>query len=201
MEAIAGLTKHDPYLTKSRSERMIERRQRRIRFAEHSVPDHPIRILSATERSGAARGLQGSFKRQVEADAAADCLQRWEAIESQVRAFSLPSAGNSRDEAPLDRMPRILDIQKIVCRARSIDLIEMGADRRTAAPVMARQIAMYLAKRLTHRSTTFIGQHFGNRDHTTVLHAINKIEKLVRNDARFAAEIDALIREIAKVRT
>jgi chromosomal replication initiator protein len=55
---------------------------------------------------------------------------------------------------------------------------------------------MYLAKILTLRSLPEIGRRFGGRDHTTVLHAVRKIETLAGNDGAFAEEIEALKRQL-----
>jgi chromosomal replication initiator protein len=60
--------------------------------------------------------------------------------------------------------------------------------------VRPRQIAMYLAKTLTLRSLPEIGRRFGGRDHTTVLHAVRKIENLVGNDTTTADEVELLKR-------
>jgi chromosomal replication initiator protein len=60
--------------------------------------------------------------------------------------------------------------------------------------VRPRQIAMYLAKTLTLRSLPEIGRRFGGRDHTTVLHAVRKIEGLVGNDNMLAEEVELLKR-------
>ena len=62
--------------------------------------------------------------------------------------------------------------------------------------VRPRQVAMYLAKTLTLRSLPEIGRRFGGRDHTTVLHAVRKIEGLVGNDAMLADEIEVLKRQL-----
>jgi chromosomal replication initiator protein len=62
--------------------------------------------------------------------------------------------------------------------------------------VRPRQVAMYLAKILTLRSLPEIGRRFGGRDHTTVLHAVRKIETLAGNDSAFAEEIEALKRQL-----
>ncbi|MGH6789157.1 MAG: helix-turn-helix domain-containing protein, partial [Pseudolabrys sp.] len=62
--------------------------------------------------------------------------------------------------------------------------------------VRPRQIAMYLAKTLTLRSLPEIGRRFGGRDHTTVLHAVRKIEGLVGNDMTLAEEIEILKRQL-----
>jgi chromosomal replication initiator protein len=62
--------------------------------------------------------------------------------------------------------------------------------------VRPRQVAMYLAKTLTLRSLPEIGRRFGGRDHTTVLHAVRKIENLVHNDTSLAEEIESLKRQL-----
>jgi chromosomal replication initiator protein len=62
--------------------------------------------------------------------------------------------------------------------------------------VRPRQVAMYLAKTLTLRSLPEIGRRFGGRDHTTVLHAVRKIEGLIGNDNALSDEIDLLKRQL-----
>jgi hypothetical protein len=71
-------------------------------------------------------------------------------------------------------------------------LAELRSHRRTAQVVRARQIAMYLAKKLTEQSLPEIGRRFGGRDHTTVLHAVRKIEALVPTDKSIADEIERI---------
>jgi chromosomal replication initiator protein len=73
---------------------------------------------------------------------------------------------------------------------------DLLSSRRTANVVRPRQVAMYLAKTLTLRSLPEIGRRFGGRDHTTVLHAVRKIEGLVGNDAMLADEIEVLKRQL-----
>jgi chromosomal replication initiator protein len=55
--------------------------------------------------------------------------------------------------------------------------------------VLPRQVAMYFARSVTLRSMPAIGRRFGNRDHTTVLHAVRKIGGLIKTDANFAHDI------------
>jgi len=89
---------------------------------------------------------------------------------------------------------KIEDIQRTVARQYNISRADLLSSRRTANVVRPRQIAMYLAKSLTLRSLPEIGRRFGGRDHTTVLHAVRKIEGLVVNDATLAEEIEVLKR-------
>jgi len=87
---------------------------------------------------------------------------------------------------------RIEDIQRIVARHYNVSRSDLLSSRRTANVVRPRQIAMYLAKTLTLRSLPEIGRRFGGRDHTTVLHAVRKIEGLIGKDNALAAEIESL---------
>jgi chromosomal replication initiator protein len=91
---------------------------------------------------------------------------------------------------------RIEDIQRIVARQYNVSRADLLSSRRTANVVRPRQVAMYLAKVLTLRSLPEIGRRFGGRDHTTVLHAVRKIENLTNIDTSFAEEIESLKRQL-----
>ncbi len=92
------------------------------------------------------------------------------------------------------RRVRIEEIQRAVARQYNVSRSDLLSARRTANVVRPRQIAMYLAKTLTLRSLPEIGRRFGGRDHTTVLHAVRKIETLVGSDTALADEIELLKR-------
>jgi chromosomal replication initiator protein len=89
---------------------------------------------------------------------------------------------------------RIEDIQRLVANHFNVSKADILSSRRTTTVVRPRQIAMYLSKALTPRSLPEIGRRFGGRDHTTVLHAVRKIEELASNDASLAGDIDLLKR-------
>ncbi len=89
---------------------------------------------------------------------------------------------------------KIEEIQKLVANHYSVSRADILSSRRTAVVVRPRQVAMFLAKTLTMRSLPEIGRRFGGRDHTTVLHAVRKIEALSANDATLRDEIDLLKR-------
>ena len=91
---------------------------------------------------------------------------------------------------------RIEDIQKIVARQFNVSRNDLLSNRRTRVIVRPRQVAMYLAKTMTPRSLPEIGRRFGGRDHTTVLHAVRKIEDLSSKDQKLAREIELLKRLI-----
>ncbi|WP_422679907.1 chromosomal replication initiator protein DnaA [Chelatococcus albus] len=89
---------------------------------------------------------------------------------------------------------KIEDIQKLVASRYNVSRADILSERRTAAVVKPRQIAMYLSKVLTLRSLPEIGRRFGGRDHTTVLHAVRKIEKTIGEDNALNEEIELLKR-------
>jgi len=93
-----------------------------------------------------------------------------------------------------DRRVTIEEIQKRVAEHYSIRLADMHSPRRARAVARPRQVAMYLAKHLTSRSLPEIGRKFGGRDHTTVMHAVRKIEELRSVDSSFSEDIDLLRR-------
>jgi chromosomal replication initiator protein len=89
---------------------------------------------------------------------------------------------------------KIEDIQKLVASRYNVSRSDILSERRTAAVVKPRQIAMYLSKVLTLRSLPEIGRRFGGRDHTTVLHAVRKIEKAIGDDTALSEEVELLKR-------
>lgn len=79
----------------------------------------------------------------------------------------------------------IAEIQKMVCSYFKIDYDKLQSKSRTGDVVNARQIAMYLAKKFTKSSLKAIGEHFGNRDHTTVIHSVQKVEDFLKTDEAY----------------
>ena len=89
---------------------------------------------------------------------------------------------------------KIEEIQKLVAVHYNVSRADILSSRRTATVVRPRQIAMFLSKVLTLRSLPEIGRRFGGRDHTTVLHAVRKIEGLTGSDKALSEEIELLKR-------
>ncbi len=93
-----------------------------------------------------------------------------------------------------DRRVTIEEIQKRVAEHFNIRVSDMHSARRARSVARPRQVAMYLAKQLTSRSLPEIGRKFGGRDHTTVMHAVRKVDELRERDASFAEDVELLRR-------
>ena len=93
-----------------------------------------------------------------------------------------------------DRRVTIEEIQKRVSDYYNKRVAEMSSARRAQMVARPRQVAMYLAKQLTSGSLPEIGRKFGNRDHTTVMHAIKRVDQLSQSDPSFAEDVELLRR-------
>jgi chromosomal replication initiator protein len=87
-------------------------------------------------------------------------------------------------------------IQKAVAEHYNLKQADLISERRARAVARPRQVAMWLAKQITTRSLPDIGRRFGGRDHTTVLHAVRRIEALKAEDAAIARDLDVLLRKL-----
>ncbi len=87
-------------------------------------------------------------------------------------------------------------IQKTVAEHYGLSQADLISERRARAVARPRQVAMWLAKQITTRSLPDIGRRFGGRDHTTVLHAVRRIESLKAEDPQIARDTDVLLRKL-----
>ena len=149
------------------------------------VPKNVIEFLAHKITSN-VRELEGALKRLV---AHSQLVGRPVSIESAHDVLhDLLRANNRR--------VTIEEIQKKVAEHFNIRLSDMSSPRRARAVARPRQIAMYLAKQLTSRSLPEIGRTFGGRDHTTVMHAVSRIESLKLEDTLIADDLDLLKRNL-----
>jgi len=147
----------------------------------------PVLVFIAKSVTHNGRDLEGAVNRLLAHNKLTGQPVTLEMAEREMRDLIRP--------AELKRV-RIEDIQRIVARQYNVSRADLLSSRRTANVVRPRQVAMYLAKVLTLRSLPEIGRRFGGRDHTTVLHAVRKIEALAGNDNVFAEEIESLKRQL-----
>lgn len=92
--------------------------------------------------------------------------------------------------------PSVASIQRAVAKTYGIPLLEMFSARRGWEVSHPRQVAMYLSKQLTPLSFPNIGKHFGDRDHTTVMHAVAAVEKRIANSRNTELLIGSLMDEL-----
>ncbi|MEM7177953.1 MAG: chromosomal replication initiator protein DnaA, partial [Pseudomonadota bacterium] len=93
-----------------------------------------------------------------------------------------------------ERKVTIEEIKRAVSNHFNLRMSDLTSARRSRMVVRPRQVAMYLCKMLTQKSLPEIGRGFGNRDHTTVIHAVKVIEKLKENDSQMAEDLEVLRR-------
>ena len=157
---------------------LIERR-RENGYPSLAMPqnarDHLAARINATPRD-----LEGAFAQVV---ARLEFLGKPLTLESVQDALSHSRySGNAK--------PTVDKIQRAVCKQFGISLDEMMSKRRARAIARPRQVAMYLSKIMTTRSLPDIGRRFGGRDHTTVIHAVKRIEALRAEDSHLNMQID-----------
>ncbi|EFL89904.1 chromosomal replication initiator protein DnaA [Ahrensia sp. R2A130] len=169
---------------------MLELRYREARREDPNLAI-PSDILDyvATRVASSGRDLEGAFNQLLIQHKFSDKPVEIEQIEKMLS--HLVQSGEQR-------RVRVEDIQKVVSRHYNVSKNDLLSNRRTRIIVRPRQIAMYLSKMLTPRSLPEIGRRFGGRDHTTVLHAVRKIEGLLKEETQLAHEIELLKRLIAE---
>jgi chromosomal replication initiator protein len=152
---------------------------------EAKIPDPVLEFLALKVTSN-IRELEGALNRIV---AHADVSKNEITLESTQEVLQDLLRSH-------DRRITIDEIQRKVAEHYNIRLSDMHSARRARQVARPRQIAMYLAKQLTARSLPEIGRKFGGRDHTTVMHAVRKIEELSNGDASFAQDVEILRRAL-----
>jgi chromosomal replication initiator protein len=150
------------------------------------VPDNVVSFIAKSVTHN-GRDLEGALNRLLALSKLTGQPMTMEVAEREVRDLIRPQE---------PKRVKIEDIQRVVARQYNVSRSDLLSSRRTANVVRPRQVAMYLAKTLTLRSLPEIGRRFGGRDHTTVLHAVRKIETLIGSDTALADEVDALKRQL-----
>ena len=114
-----------------------------------------------------------------------------------IQAFPMISHARALPWGAKRNLLTIREIQSVVCAYYNLDPRCMVSNRRERSVARPRQVAMYLARELTPKSMPDIGNRFGGRDHTTVLHAVRTIARLVEIDAEFQIDVLALRARLA----
>ncbi|MCB1579503.1 MAG: chromosomal replication initiator protein DnaA [Rhodospirillales bacterium] len=149
------------------------------------VPDSVLEFLALKVTSN-IRELEGALNRIV---AHADVTKAEVTLESTQEVLQDLLRAH-------DRRITIDEIQRKVAEHYNLRMADMHSARRARNVARPRQVAMYLAKQLTARSLPEIGRKFGGRDHTTVMHAVRKVEELIEEDAQIAQDVDVVRRAL-----
>ena len=165
-------------ILKSRHETMLKRDPSVL------IPDDVLEFI-ANRVTGTGRELEGALNR-----IAAYQQFNQAAVTLDLASLVLRDMQANPDGSRI----KIDDILKIVGRHFNVGRTDLLSPRRARSVVVPRQIGMYLAKKMTARSLPEIGRRFGGRDHSTVLHAVRKIEDQIKTDDKLAREVALLIR-------
>ena len=168
--------------------KILERRVREKRVSDPSFElSAPVLNLLADRLTENGRELEGAVNR---------LYLTWNLMHTPITLDSVETIIRDLVLGVEPRRIKVEDILRIVSRHFAVPKAEILSDRRHRSVVRPRQIGMYLAKQLTSRSLPEIGRRFGNRDHTTVLHAIRKIDRELSGDPRLKDEIEELKRQL-----
>jgi len=176
---VADIKPPEPELRRN----ILERR--RAELVNTPVPDEVIELL-ANRITTNIRELEGAFNRVV-----AYAQLTGERIDLDFTATTLGDVLRGSQ-----RRVTIDEIQRAVSSHFELKPLDLVSARRARVVARPRQIAMYLAKRLTTRSLPEIGRKFGGRDHSTVIHAVRRVEELRESDREIDGAVRVLMRQL-----
>ena len=170
--------------------KVLEKRAQEKRAADPSFEiSSEVVALLADRLTESGRELEGAINR---------LYLTWQLMRAPVTLDIAETVIRDLVQGIEPRRIKIEDILRVVSRHFAVSKQDIISQRRHRSVVRPRQIGMYLAKHLTSRSLPEIGRRFGDRDHTTVLHAIRKIDKEVGDSPRLKDEIDELKRQLSR---
>jgi chromosomal replication initiator protein len=146
----------------------------------------PVRDFLAARITTGPRELEGVLNNVICRTALLGLPVTMEAVSTALRDLSLSA----------EKRLTVDEIQKAVATHFGVTTTDICSKRRTQSVVRPRHVAMYLAKSLTTRSLPDIGRRFGGRDHSTVIHAVNKITAMIEAGDAIGQDIDCLTREL-----
>lgn len=150
-----------------------------------TVPSEVLDLLAA-RISSSVRELEGALNRLV----------AYAQLNNEIVTIAFAESVLGEALRGSQRRVTIDEIQKAVSSHFDVKQLDLVSQRRAVAIARPRQIAMYLAKRLTTRSLPEIGRKFGNRDHSTVIHAVRRIEELRGTDSEIDGAVRSLMRQL-----
>lgn len=158
--------------------------KKKAELSELHVPDEILSYVASKIRSN-VRELEGALVRLVAFASLTNCDINAALVDHVLKDILDPSKDNANLSVEL--------IKKTTAEYYNVKLDDLSAKIRTKEIVTARQVAMYLARKLTGSSLPKIGAEFGGRDHTTVLHAVGKIKTVIKTDPK----VDEAVKNIS----
>jgi len=166
-------------------ERKLDHLARRLGVAQK--PQHDVLQFLADRVPGSIRELEGA----VNTLAASAGARLGSLTLDEAMALLQPNL-----KVSAERRVTVDEIQKLTAEHFALKQADLLSERRTRSVARPRQVAMWLCKQHTTRSYPDIGRRFGGRDHTTVLHAVKKVEELLQSDEQIAKDVEALTRKL-----
>jgi hypothetical protein len=151
-------------------------RAARARMKAAGKPDTGIKIMCASERTDAFVPPPRTQPRKPQ-------IKWWFSVVSEI-----PSRKTS--------IEIIKEIQRVIAEEDGVTVSEINGPRRFDKIVNARHLAMFLALKITGQSTPFVARRFGFRDHSTVIHARDRIARLVEKDPEFCLRVNRIWKRI-----
>jgi len=152
-----------------------------------AVPDDVINFIAANVRAN-IRQLEGSLSRLAMYAQSANAAPTVDMVKELLKDIITASESST----PVS----IETIQRVVAQHYSVDVRDLKSRDRTASVVAPRQLAMYLSLIMTRRSTTEVGESFGGKDHSTVIHARDKIKAEIESNPYFQAKVNQIMAEV-----
>lgn len=159
--------------------------QAKCHYPVLDVPD-AVRDFLAARITTSPRELEGVLNNVICRTALLGQPITMDAVSGALRELSLSS----------ERRVTVDDIQKAVASHFGVTPADISSKRRTQTVVRPRHVAMYLSKTLTTRSLPDIGRRFGGRDHSTVIHAVNKVTAMIEAGDPIAEDVESLTRSL-----
>lgn len=159
--------------------------RKKAEFESVVIPDAILQLLAQNIKSN-IRVLEGSLNNLIAYACLTGSPVNAETVEQILKQLK------EEDVKEFDIMPSIAKIQEVVAKNLHVTVNDLKDKSRSAGKVAARQLAMYLSREITQSSLEEIGRHFGGKDHSTVMHAVNKVSALIQKDAFYASFVNKL---------
>ncbi len=159
---------------------------KKLEIAEKTLPNEVIDYIASTIETN-IRDLEAALNKILGYSEFINTNITLEIAKQQLKdIYTSPNVGNISIE----------NIQKVIAENYQISISDLKGKKRDKKYVIPRHIALYIAKELTEYTFTELGNEFGGRDHSSIMHACDKIKEKIKTDSSFGQKINLLIKEI-----